>query len=74
MRGKCPDLNGCHKKLLPRSRRERGFGACVSSRLDREAVKLLALLQSNGAELSNCPAYIREWVTRERAKGRKSDA
>ena len=33
----------------------------------REAVKLLALHESNGAELRNCPAYIREWVTRERA-------
>ena len=33
---------------------------------DREAVKLLAVHESNGAELRNCPAYIREWVTRER--------
>jgi hypothetical protein len=35
--------------------------------VDREAVKLLALSELNGAELRNCPAYIREWVTRERA-------
>ena len=35
--------------------------------VDREAVKLLALCESNGAELRNCPAYIREWITRERA-------
>jgi len=34
--------------------------------VDREAIKLLALCQSNGLELRNCPAYIREWVTRER--------
>jgi hypothetical protein len=34
--------------------------------VDREAVQLLALRESNGAELRNCPAYIREWVTRER--------
>ena len=34
---------------------------------NREAVKLLALRESNGAELRNCSAYIREWVTRERA-------
>jgi hypothetical protein len=33
---------------------------------DREAIKLLAVCESNGAELRNCPAYIREWVTRER--------
>ena len=37
---------------------------------DREAVKLLAIRESNGTELRNCPAYIREWVARERAKMR----
>ena len=36
--------------------------------VDREAVKLLALHESDGAELRNCPAYIREWVTRERER------
>src|SRR5271169_1414413 len=35
--------------------------------VDREAVRLLALSELNGAELRNCPAYIREWVTREKA-------
>ena len=35
--------------------------------VDREAVKLLALTESNGAQLRNCSAFIREWVTRERA-------
>jgi hypothetical protein len=34
--------------------------------LDRNAVKLLAVNEANGTELRNCPAYIREWVTRER--------
>ena len=34
--------------------------------VDREAVKLLALCESNGNELRNCPLYIREWITRER--------
>src|SRR5438132_2985815 len=43
--------------------------------VDREAVKLLALSQANGTELRNCPPYIREWVTRERAEthGRPSE-
>src|ERR1700722_12366515 len=36
--------------------------------VDREAVKLLALNETNGRELRNCPPYIREWVTRERAE------
>jgi hypothetical protein len=35
--------------------------------VDRDAIRLLALSELNGAELRNCPAYIREWVTRERA-------
>ena len=34
--------------------------------MDREAVKLLALHESNGVEVRNCPLYIREWITRER--------
>jgi hypothetical protein len=34
---------------------------------DREAVKLLAMAETNGTELRKCPPYIREWVTRERA-------
>jgi hypothetical protein len=39
--------------------------------VDREAVQLLALSEANGTELRNCPAYIREWITRERAAKRK---
>ena len=38
--------------------------------VDREAVKLLALSETNGTELRNCPPYIREWVTRERKRRR----
>jgi len=34
--------------------------------VDGEVVKLLALCESNGNELRNCPLYIREWITRER--------
>jgi hypothetical protein len=38
--------------------------------VDREAVKLLAFSEVNGVELRNCPAYIREWVTRERVQSK----
>ena len=38
------------------------------SLVDREAVKLLAHCETKGTELRNCPPYIREWVTRERAE------
>ena len=37
------------------------------SLVDREAVELLALIVSNATELRNCPAYVREWITREKA-------
>lgn len=35
--------------------------------VNHEAVRLLAFRESDGVELRNCPAYIREWITRERA-------
>ena len=41
--------------------------------VDREAIKLLAVGESNGVELRNCPAYIREWVTRETADRNTSE-
>jgi hypothetical protein len=42
--------------------------------VDREAVNLLALRETNGTELRNCPPYIREWVTRERAETKERPA
>jgi hypothetical protein len=41
--------------------------------VDREAVTLLAFRESNGSELRNCPAYIREWITREWADTKESE-
>jgi len=34
--------------------------------VDREAVRFLEHCDSNGIKLKNCPAYIREWMSRER--------
>ena len=34
--------------------------------IDRDAMKLLAINEANGIEIRHCPAYIREWITRER--------
>ena len=34
--------------------------------VDRDAVKLLAQAEVQGVELRNCPAFIREWITKER--------
>jgi hypothetical protein len=36
--------------------------------VDGEAVRLLGLCEANGTELRNSPAYIREWVAREKAR------
>jgi len=33
---------------------------------DREAIKLLAIYESKGARIDNCPLYIREGIRRER--------
>ena len=41
--------------------------------VDRDAVQLLAVRESNGDELRNCPPYIREWVTKERTQTRRSN-
>jgi hypothetical protein len=34
--------------------------------VDREAVKFLERCETNRVNLENCPAYIREWIARER--------
>ena len=34
--------------------------------VDRDAVRFLADCETDGIEIINCPAYIREWIGRER--------
>ena len=34
--------------------------------VDEQAVKLLAIHESNGTKINNCPRYIREWIKGER--------
>jgi anti-anti-sigma regulatory factor len=34
--------------------------------VDRDAVRFLESCEADGIKLKNCPAYIREWITRER--------
>ena len=36
--------------------------------VDRDAVKFLTQIDGTDIELRHCPAYIREWVTRERGR------
>ncbi len=39
--------------------------------VDRDAVRFLARCQTNGTQLENCPAYIREWMGREGPEGNR---
>src|SRR5216683_2496299 len=34
-----------------------------------EAVMALNVAEASGIELRNCPAYVREWISRERERG-----
>ncbi len=36
--------------------------------VSREAVEVLTLAEANGIELKNCPAYVREWISRYRER------
>ena len=36
--------------------------------VDRDAVRFLGSCEADNIKLKNCPAYIREWITRERGK------
>ena len=36
--------------------------------VDRDAVKFLEHCEAHSIQLKNCPAYIREWIARERDK------
>ena len=37
--------------------------------ISRDAIKLLSTVEEKGTELRNCPAYIRDWVSREKRSG-----
>ena len=37
--------------------------------VDRDAVKFLESCEADSIKLKNCPAYIREWIVRERMQG-----
>lgn len=37
--------------------------------IDRDALRLLTIYEMNGMELRHCPAYIREWIVKERTNG-----
>jgi len=65
-------VTGEHVDMLRGVLEEESGGSTIDLKnvllVDREAVKLLALTEDRGIELRNCPPYVREWVTRERAE------
>ncbi len=42
--------------------------------IDGEAVKFLAIIEANGGTLRNCPAFIREWIERERSQEKSTES
>ena len=34
--------------------------------VDRDAVRFLGTCEAHSIQIKNCPAYVREWITRER--------
>ena len=37
--------------------------------VDQDAVSFLGRCEADNIQLKNCPAFIREWITRERGQG-----
>jgi ABC-type transporter Mla MlaB component len=42
------------------------------TRVDQDAVSFLGRCEADNIQLKNCPAYIREWITRERGQSSSS--
>ncbi len=42
------------------------------NRVDQDAVRFLKSCEADNIQLKNCPAYIREWITRERGESNVS--
>ena len=40
--------------------------------VDRDVVSFLAVCEAKGVKLTNCPAYIREWIEKEAVRSEDS--
>jgi len=56
------------RDALAEGRRVRTIDLKDVRQVDRDTVKLLAISKTNGIELMNCPAFIHEWIAREKAE------
>ena len=52
--------DGCARKILDLTE---------VTLVDIEVVRFLSQCENEGVELAQCPPYVREWITRERAEG-----
>jgi hypothetical protein len=52
--------DGCSRKILNLSE---------LTLVDFDAIRFLMVCEDAGAELVQCPHYVREWILRERAEG-----
>jgi anti-anti-sigma regulatory factor len=41
--------------------------------IGRDAIRLLSTVETKGTELRNCPAYIRNWVSRDKCPETETD-
>lgn len=70
-------IEGVHLAELERAVADESAAACAITldldgvRLaDREAIRFLARCEAHGMRLAHCPAYVREWIARERDAAR----
>ena len=56
--------NGCKRKILDLT---------DVTLVDIGAVRFLMSCENEGVELVQCPAYVREWIVRERAEGEQPE-
>ena len=54
------------RELLGQEKGKLAIDLTEVSLVDRETVMFLALSETRGIELRNCPAFIREWIDREK--------
>jgi predicted metal-binding protein len=54
------------KKLFDRDYRNIILDLRDVTLADRDAVRFLRGCEANGMKIENCPAYVREWMDRER--------
>jgi hypothetical protein len=56
------------RKVFTAEARDQNFILDVSEvrLVDQDAIEFLSRYEANGAELRNCPPYIREWIERDR--------